>query len=239
MSYYRVFDPTEDLIDKIKKEAKRYNSYTLNNTKIELGIYCLLDHSNEKISDVLIYLKSLLFNMEYDILSTCYKYALDRYEEDDDKQIWYCGWQYSHDEPETSKDDLIEYVLSNLVQFCCVVSTPDWFDDNEKFCEKKTEIDQLIEYYIDEMTIIGDYKIIDLLKICESPDSDNYNEPEKDEGLNSGDEDENNGFKINPLYTTVSVTEGDDKLNKFENSVTRVHVEPVYTIDNTCENIDE
>ena len=235
MSYYRVFDPTEDLIDEIKKEAKRYNSYTLNNTKIELGIYCLLNHSNEKISDVLIHLKSLLFSMEYDILSSCYKYALDRYEDDDDKQIWYCGWQYSHNEPETSKDDLIEYVLSNLTQFCCVVNTPDWFDDNEKFCEKKTEIDQLIEYYIDEMTIIGDYKIIDLLKICESPDSDNYNElqidEESEDGLDDDSKNENDGFKVNSSTTSVSA----DKLNKFENSVTSAPVTLVYT----CEKVDE
>lgn len=175
MSYYRVFYPPKEIIDKLEQKAIRANSYNSDSTEIELRTYCMLDHSNDKIHDVIEHLRLLLSMLSYDAISMSYKYAVGRYREDEGNRIEFCGRQYSHACPETSIEESYKYVLPKLVSMCCVVKTPDWYEENEKFYDKQNEIDSLIVYFIDVSSENGNYEIIDMIKEWESKsESDMY-----------------------------------------------------------------
>ena len=175
MSYYRVFYPPKEIIDKLEQKARRANSYNSDSTEIELKTYCMLDHSNDKIHDVIEHLRLLLSMLSYDAISMSYKYAADGYREDEDNRIVFCGRQYSHECPGTSIEESYKYVLPKLVSMCCVVKTPDWYEESDKFYDKQNEIDSLIEYFVDASSENGDYEIIDMIKEWESKsESDMY-----------------------------------------------------------------
>ena len=50
------------------------------------------------------------------------------------------NYEYSHTYPETTIEESYKYVLPKLVTMCCVVKTPDWYEDSEKFYDKEHEI---------------------------------------------------------------------------------------------------
>ena len=164
MSYYRTFLPTKEAVDDLRKCIYKSSKYDLSSLKVELRTYCMYDHDISDIRPVMEHIKFLLNSMKFDIMSICHEYAVERYEEDEDKTIWYCGWKYSHQECESDEESTMNYAVENLVNLSCVVKTPDWFDENEKFCDKLREVDDIIEYFIDDISYCGDYEVMDKLK---------------------------------------------------------------------------
>lgn len=172
MSYYRGFAPPKEMIDQLQQKAKRARSYNNDSTEIELRTYCMLDHTNDKIGEVIEKIRLLLNMLSYDAISMSYKYAMDRYEEDEDHEVYFWGNEYSHTYPDTTIEESYKHVLPKLVTMCCVVKTADWYEDSNKFYDKEHEIDSLIEYFIEISSLNGDYEIIDMLKEWEVKDSD-------------------------------------------------------------------
>ncbi len=187
MSYYRTFSPSEEAIDEIRKHVRRANSYDINHTEIELCTYCMADHDIADVNQVIDHIHFLLRSIAYDMNSVSYQYAVDRYEEDDDKTVWFCGWKYAKDEPDTTTNEAIEYALSKLVNLSCVVKTPDWFDDNEKYYDKQREIEDVIEYVKDIAVENGDFEIIGMLKEFELKEDQDLNEDDRETNLSDVD----------------------------------------------------
>ena len=181
MSYYKTFLPPEEVIQEMKKKGINTSLHDINDTKIELRTYCMLGHDPSDISNAITHIRYLLGFMKYDIEKRCYRYAVDRYNEDDEHTVWFCGWQYSRSEPENDEESVMKYVLEGLINYTFVVKTPDWFDESEKFSEKLTEIDSLIEYYEDTMSEVYDFKIINELKEYEAKDDEDESETESTE----------------------------------------------------------
>jgi len=164
MSYYRTFMPTEEAVDELRKYIYKNRSYDLDSMKIELRTYCMSEHNIDDIHPIIEHIRFILNGMKFDIQSMCYKYAVETYEKDEDKTIWYCGWKYSHSECESDEESTTRHTIENLVNLACIVKTPDWFDDNEKFYDKLKEIDEIIEYYVDDISYCCDYEVMDKLK---------------------------------------------------------------------------
>jgi len=180
MGYEKSFTPTEEAVDKLKQNvSKLYDSY--DSFKIELKTYCMLDHSTEKISDVLFKIKYYLTGLKYDVRSECYRISVEQHKEYG--YVWFCGWEHSHLAPESDYDEVLDYVLEKLVFLTCVVKTPDWFDDSEKFYEKLNEIDSIIDYFCDEVTTIIDYEIMDMLKDYEDKEEEDTEDEEDRENV--------------------------------------------------------
>lgn len=169
MSYCRTFKPTEEQIEELKKHTSRYSVFNnLDTSILELSVYCMQDHSSEKNKEVINAIQMLLMSVKYDCILKAYDNALEKYEEDKNKEIWYEGRTYD----EEFCDDNFYYVLSELVHLACVVKTPDWFDESEKYSEKKNEINELINEFEDCQTTLGDFEIIEKLKDCETTMTD-------------------------------------------------------------------
>lgn len=210
MSYYRIFAPPKEMIDKLQQKAKRARSYNNDSTEIELRTYCMLDHTNDKIGEVIEKIRLLLNMLSYDAISMSYKYAVDRYEEDGDHEVYFCGYEYSRTYPETTIGESYRHVLPKLVTLCCAVKTPDWYEDSEKFYDKEYEIDSLIEYFIEISSLNGDYEIIDMLKEWEVKDSDGCDGlQEETEEKTMGPDNLNGEVTVSPETGTIAVTSTD------------------------------
>lgn len=176
MSYYRIFNPPKETIDKIDEKAKKVKTYDYGDTKTEIKIYCLLDHTNESISNVINHLRYLLFSLNYNISLLSYKYAMERYKDDKNHELWFSGRDYANDEPSTTTEELNDDVINRLTAFCFIIKTPNWFDDADNYYKKEEEIDSIIEYFIEVSETNGDYEIINLVKQWEV--QDDYNDKE-------------------------------------------------------------
>lgn len=225
MSYYRTFIPTEEAVDSLRKCIFKSCQHDLSSLKTEIRAYCMTDHDIKDIKQVIEHIRYLLSSMKFDIKSDCYKYAVERYEEDEDKTIWFCGWQYSHSDNDESEEDITSYVTDNLVNFACVIKTPDWFDENEKFGEKLTEIDNMIEYFCDEISLCGDYEIIHKLK-----DFDITNK-ENDEDLRETDPDDKKTDCENPKNSDTETAD-----NEFKCSINVSDYSSPVTVSTTAPN---
>lgn len=209
MSYYRSFAPPKEMIDKLQQKAERARLYNSDSTEIEIRTYCMLDHSNDKISEVIEKIRFMLNRLSYDAISMSYKYAMDRYEEDKYHEVCFYGYEYSHTYPETTIEESYKYVLSKLVTMCCVVKTPDWYEDSEKFYDKEHEIGSLIEYFIESSSLNGDYEIIDMLKEWEMKDSDKYDDLQEEIKEKTMEPNLNDEFTISPEMGTTTISIND------------------------------
>ena len=172
MSYYRIFHPTKEQVEQIEMRAHRSSFYGFRSTDIELTTYCMLDHSQDKISDVISHISMLLTSIKYDCEGTSYRYAVKRYKEDDKETIWFCGREHDERNYDDEFDRTMKYSVEKLTELAYVVKTPDWFDNSEKFYEKKSEIQSTIEYFSDSAALLADFEIMDFLKDCEDPEDD-------------------------------------------------------------------
>ena len=195
MGYEKSFVPTEEAMEELEKNVSRASD-AFNSFKIELKTYCMLDHTKETLSDVISKIRYYLFGLKYDVRSECYKIAVEQYKEHG--EVWFCGWEYSHSEPDSDYDEVFDYVLEKLVTLSCVVKTSDWFDESEKFYEKLHEINSAIEYFCDEMTTIINYEIMEKLKDYE--EKDEADEETEGQLHNSGDV-----LKSSPFVTAYSI----------------------------------
>ena len=163
MGYERTFKPTEEAVKNLRNKIIKTDN-RIDDSKLELYLYCMMDHSDDNMRDVIFKIKSLLHEIKYYAVSNEYKYAVDRYDTDSDKMIWWCGWEYSKDEPDNSFDSVMKYCLERLSEMTVLVKTPDWFDDGERYSQKANEINYIIEYFEDSIMEATAYEIFKELK---------------------------------------------------------------------------
>ncbi len=191
MSFYRTYTPPEDVIKKMEEKGRNSRLSSIDDTKIELRTYCMLEHDPNEVCNAIMHIKFLLGSMKYDIEKSCYRYAVERYNEDDKHTVWFCGWKYANDEPDSDEESVFKYVVENLINLTFVVKTPDWFEESEKFHEKLSEIDSMIEYFEDAMSEVYDFQVMKELKEYEEKDDDEEDsEPEPESKPEFGIEDE-------------------------------------------------
>lgn len=172
MSYYRVFSPTKEMTDMLQSKSKHADNHCPSSVLFELSIYCMQDHSKDAIGDVIKHIRYLLYYMKMIHEALTYKCAYDDIMNDEAGEFTLCGREYSCDGYGRQIEDILNCALGHLSDLACTVDTPDWFEESEKYAEKKNEINYTIQGFIDEIHTYTNYEIIDMLKTTECEDDD-------------------------------------------------------------------
>lgn len=115
----------------------------INSIKLELELIALSPFKETNISnlikDVNFKTKQYLFLLKekakYHIYNTI----------KNEGEIYFCGWQYSQT-TEYDKQTIIDSITENICIQKLIVTTPDYFDDCEKFNQKRNEISMILDY---------------------------------------------------------------------------------------------
>lgn len=173
MGYEKFLKLTKEAIEELRKYATRSNENLSEESKQELCVYCMLDHSKESIRTVMNDISRNLRYIEYAIRSEVYRDVVKRCE-DDNNELVFCGWEYSRDEPDLEISEHMPSVLKTLAMLAIVVKTPDYFKDQELFYEKMNDITSEIEGFCDTCVTSTDFEIINKLAEMGIVDNDDY-----------------------------------------------------------------
>lgn len=160
MSYYAIFKPTKEAVDGKRKSVHFVNDPRKygNECRLDMLVYCMGETDSDSVHKVC---ANLQFQMDYMrnlVRGQVWKHAFETF--DEEGEIWYCGWTYAKSEPDTTYEELCEYVMHELV-LLKNVKTPDYFDDNEKYFEKVSGIDGKIEYFTDTCRELAIFEVMD------------------------------------------------------------------------------
>lgn len=174
MSYYAIFKPTKEAIDKVKeKDPLSYRQDDSENLKKEMEMELLMlcmKGSEDTVRNVMFAISTRLNMLKSIAIHQCIESACKQFESDDKHEITYCGWDKSHRYCDWTDQDSIDRVTETLLMHALVIPTKDYYDskENEMFYEKwntvKEEIDgfseSIYDWYIFEiMEQLVDYRI--------------------------------------------------------------------------------
>lgn len=161
---------TNEVMDKYNKKNKGYYGSTNNEYRLSLKVYTLLKPEvNEgnfghmpDVKNAVFNIKLYLAGLEAEIIKNEEQFAYDRWKEDN--VLWYCGWEFSHDACNHTREEIYDYVVERLtiLKFCA--ETGDYFDGDSNFSEKSRDIDEVIDYFKDIISEIKIYEIMNELK---------------------------------------------------------------------------
>lgn len=165
MSYYATFKPTEEAIKKLKPFVNtEKNKQWISDTKNEILLKCLIKSDMTDFIKVSNELRYLLRALEKSYQDESKQYCINRYNEEDSHEVWFCGWEYSRPCNAPDMEDVTDYVLRDLLVLKFIVPTPDYFEDSEKFFDKLNEINEKIEYFCESASKAEDFRIMEELK---------------------------------------------------------------------------
>lgn len=158
MGYQITFKPSEEKMELYKKALgnNQYNNIDDNtenakrvaSNKRSILKYCMNNAKNKQDYftsnaqlDMLIRL--LAYSIEMEEKASAYL----RWKNDENNELWYCGWEFAH-ESDIEYEDIISGALDQLSIFSDIVETPSYFEENTNFYKKIDDINS----YLDELT---------------------------------------------------------------------------------------
>jgi len=110
-----------------------------NEYELSVKVYTLLkpnifEDSHSRVPDVknaVFDIKLYLAGIESQINKDEEQFAWDRYKEDG--YLWYCGWKFSHDQCNHTREEIYKYVVERLIILKFCVETGDYFDSKSNF----------------------------------------------------------------------------------------------------------
>lgn len=153
MSYQITFAPPAEKMEEYKD--KDFN-FPRNNTagyKKELLSICMHTPKDSPMylqTSLTALVKCLQSSIEREQKESIY----NQWKENENHEIWFCGWQYAR-EATLTNEEIVASTVDNLFIYCDLVQTPDYFDDHEKFYEKLNNINEEIDGF--EESIIENY----------------------------------------------------------------------------------
>lgn len=184
MGYEKFLKPTKEAIEELRRYACRRDENLSEQSKLDLCLYCMLDHSDKGTHTVISDIERLLRYIEYSIRGEVFRDTVKRCEKDD--ELVYCGWEYSRDEPDLDIDEHRQMTLKSLSTFAIVVKTPDYFKEQELFYDKMEDITSEIDAFCDTCVTCTDFEIIG--KLAEMGIVDKYDDcaDDNDDTLDNG-----------------------------------------------------
>ena len=148
MSYYATFKPTEEAANKLKSwsEPEKERKW-IADMKYRLLIMCMTGGDNDDVQKTINDIRFDLSYLSRFAESNSRNASYEQY--NDEKEIWFCGWEYSrlHDAPDMSETE--EYVLKELLLETFVIPTPEYVGNEEVFYEKVGRITELLDYFVE------------------------------------------------------------------------------------------
>lgn len=186
---------SNEIMDKYNKKNKGIYGFSSNNEyRLSLKVYTLMPPETKENLSIVPDVKNSLFNirlclsgLENEINQAEEQFAYDRWKEDG--KLWYCGWEFSHDYCNHTRDEIYDYVIERLtiLKFCA--ESGNYFDSESHFEDKASDIDDVLAYFEDMMSEIKIYEIMNELKDYRIPDD--YDE-ENEEKIENPIDNENN-----------------------------------------------
>lgn len=133
------FKPIYDNMDKIND--------VINDEKSIIITYCMQDHTNDDISQVLKYIKNH-FTLYINFLEEREKLELQEKANTDDDEIWFYGWEFVNSNDYKVEDDDSDFFASKIQELLIlakVVKTPDYLENREGFWNKINDIDDCLD----------------------------------------------------------------------------------------------
>ena len=186
MSYYATFRKlTDEVMEKYNKRNKTsyygYHGNSKDNYKLPLMVYILQESNNDNViksvKDAAFNIRLNLAGLQADVEQKEEQFAYDRWKEDG--ELWYCGWQFSKDQSDTTVEDVYDYVVERLTLLKFCVKTNDYFEENSNFGDKLQEVEELLDYFTEQISEIKIYSIMEDLKdyrVDEDDEHDRDNE---------------------------------------------------------------
>ena len=161
MGYQITFIPTEEAMQKYKPASKfQQDDANIEGFNFDLVHYVMKHGEKDSV---------LQQSKQIDLLLRCIANSVDDYErhlaykrwlENKDHQLWYCGWEFSKPS-QFDKEDTISSYKKRLITLSDLVTTPDYFEEGEKFFKKLEEVREIVCDFIESMEDISIHKIID------------------------------------------------------------------------------
>jgi hypothetical protein len=209
MGYQITFVPTAEKMESYKPyNDSRPESY-LTTYKYELMSYCMKKH-NDSVFAITKYLKNTLSFIASAIEKEEQYDAYERWKNDPDHELWYTGWEFSH-ESYFEKEEIINRNVKDLLILTDLVETPDYFKDIDNFYKKLEDVMEVIDGFVDIMQDIAIHGIIEDMREFELKDNeDDYSEelPPVVEAVEEPEE-----MCSNPYYETESNKQIDETLD--------------------------
>ena len=165
MGYEIHFFPPEKKMEEYKPWGFDKPSYEsaekrVESARLQLLTYCLKNHQEDgcyKIERQIQFLLSLLnAAIEQEEKEIAYK----RWLNDEEHDLWYCGWEFAHG-GRHDLEDLMKPAVEDLLVLTDVVETPDYFKDHDGFYEKYKDVESRIADYIEMVCEYHVHKIIE------------------------------------------------------------------------------
>lgn len=174
MSYYAIFKPTKEAIDKVKeKDPLSYRQSDAQNLRKELEIELLMlcmKGSEDTVRNVMFAISTRLNMLKSIAIHQCITAACEQFESDENNEITYCGWDKARRYCDWTDKDSIDRVTETLLMHALVIPTKDYYDskESEMFYEKWNTVKEEIEgfsesiydwYVFEIMEQLVDYRI--------------------------------------------------------------------------------
>lgn len=171
MGYTAVYKPSQEWMDEnIKpwnygKKSNNNDNY-VEDLKLQLSIYCMKKAKNDVFSDydIIKEIRGKLQMIESYSVDEVRRNLYARWENDEDKELYFCGWEWSKEEPDLSKEDHYKFTLERLVLLKTLVDTPDYFDKSDKFYEKYNEVTENVNDFAESIYTCIEWEFIDKMK---------------------------------------------------------------------------
>ena len=158
MSYYKVFKPTKEAMEKYNVSCSEKLADV---NKLKAVVYCMTAGEKDNVCNVYCELESALKGIDLCTKLDVYKRIYDQF--NNEGNVWFCGWEYARESP-YDKEEIIKRTIEELAYLKMVVKTPDYFDENEKFIKKKNDIEDILAGFVCTMTECCNFEIIEDLK---------------------------------------------------------------------------
>lgn len=165
MGYEIHFTPSAEKMETYKPWGYDKPNYQpeekhIEETRLELLTYCLKKHddstSYQVQKQIEFYLRLLAGQIEINEKEFAYK----RWSEDEDHELWYCGWEFARNSL-CDLDTVIQGTVENLLIISYVIETPNYFSDRDNFWEKHRAIS---DYIADFKSIVEEYYIHQIIE---------------------------------------------------------------------------
>lgn len=178
MSYYKTFVPTEEVMKKYQTSDIDYFSIVL----LQTVVYCMKQCKEDDMYNAYTKLQNSLKMIDNSVRDDVYKMIKSQF--DNEKKVWFCGWQYAHDN-DYDKKDIMDHTLKQLLVLKTVVPTPDYFEAKQNFDTKLHDIEEIIEDMKDILWECWIYEVIEELSPYEKNDDleDELDEYKTKEGI--------------------------------------------------------
>lgn len=172
MSYYAIFKPTQEAMDKLKEQDPlSYRNDNTSNLKkeleMELLILCMRG-SSDSVRNVMFNITTKLHMLKDITIHECIQNACKQFEKE--QELYWCGWDKARRYCDWTDKSTIDCVTENLMMHALIIPTMDYYsnDEHELFYQKWNDVKEQIEefsesiytwYIFEIMEQLVDYRI--------------------------------------------------------------------------------